>query len=271
MSKIDCILNKCIWLLHEAKHFSGLDYLSRIDCEDTAWYFWLKEVKGVYEFKLRQVSSTESGEKSSFFLRYYPDLEDDCFEDYSCVEQIVRMGELFEQGDVSIAKEIDVCPCCGTNQCEHEHCTDVFIQRSKGIPKLLQRKTLSPKLFVIGNVDFDISYDVLTSMTLTTSNLLLHYAVNGVQGRDKDGLVQELVGKNGIERNIAGTKLCMPFHEFLRDKLLGMLSVKSIKQITSKEAGTAIFNFGDGDWREKASPKVEKVIVRNEFYENQLL
>ncbi|MHC1715023.1 MAG: hypothetical protein AB9858_05435 [Acidaminococcaceae bacterium] len=265
MSKIDCILNKCLWLLHDAKHLSNLDYLSRIDGEDTAWYFWLKGVKGVYELKLAYVEDAGTREHSSFYLKYYPDFEDEYFESYSCVEQFVRMGDAFEQTNVRIATEHDLCPCCGGNQCEHENLNEHFARRSKGIPKLLVRKNLSPKLFCIGTVEFEISNDALVSMTLITESRLVQYAVNGVHAVDKDGIVREIIGKNKIDRNIPGVELCKPFHDFLLEKMLGILAVKTIEETTIKEIGIATFDFGNGDFDEKSSNEIERVIVKNVF------
>lgn len=265
MSKIDYILNKCLWLLHDAKHLSDLDYLSRIDGEDTAWYFWLKGVKGVYELKLAHTEEADAREHSWFYLRYYPDFEDEYFESYSCVEQFARMGDSFEQTNVRIATEHDLCPCCGVNQCEHENFNEQFARRSKGIPKLLVRKNLSPKLFCIGTVEFEISNDALRSMTLITESRLVQYAVNGVQAVDKDGIIREIIGKNRIDRNIPGVELCKPFHDFLLEKMLGILAVKTVKETIIKEIGTVIFDSGNGDWEEKSSNEVEKVIFKNAF------
>ncbi|MFA7068473.1 MAG: hypothetical protein WC127_05845 [Acidaminococcaceae bacterium] len=267
MSKIDCLLNKCLWLLHDAKHLSNLDYLSRIDGEETAWYFWLTGIKGVYEFKLGYVENIGFSEHSCFYLKYYPDINEELFETYSCAEQFVRMGDLFEQTDVKIAEEHELCPCCGTNQCEHkhEHGPEPFVTRSKGIPKLLQRKILSPKLFCIGTIEFEIINDELSSLILTTESNLVQYAVNGFQIVDADGSPREIIGKNEIDRNIPGVSLCMPFHEFLLEKMLGILTVKSVQQTIVKEFGTVIFDFGNGDMRKKSSNAVEKVIVKNMF------
>lgn len=220
MSKIDYILNKCIWLLHDAKHLSNLDYLSRIDGEDTSWYFWLKGTKGVYELKLIKVDETSLGEYSNFYLKYYPNFEDEVFETYSCAEQFVRMGDLFEQTNVEIAEEHELCPCCGSSQCEHEHTDKHFVSRSKGIPKLLQRKNLSPELFCIGNIEFEIRDNVLTSMSIATASRLVKYAVNGVLVIGEDGISREIIGKNEIDRNIPGVELCKPFMNFYWKKCL---------------------------------------------------
>lgn len=267
MSKIDYILNKCIWLLHDAKHLSNLDYLSRIDGEDTSWYFWLKGTKGVYELKLIKVDETSLGEYSNFYLKYYPNFEDEVFETYSCAEQFVRMGDLFEQTNVEIAEEHELCPCCGSSQCEHEHTDKHFVSRSKGIPKLLQRKNLSPELFCIGNIEFEIRDNVLTSMIIATASRLVKYAVNGVLVIGEDGISREIIGKNEIDRNIPGVELCKPFYEFLLEKMLGILSVHSLKQIITKEVGMVVFDCGNGVLNEKASDEVEKVVVKNIFRE----
>jgi hypothetical protein len=268
LSKIDYILNKCIWLLHDAKHLSNLDYLSRIDGEETAWYFWLKGTKGVYELKLINADETSVGEHSNFYLKYYPDFEDEVFETYSCAEQFVRMGDLFEQKNVEIAEEHELCPCCGSSQCEHGHNDKHFVRRSKGIPKLLQRKSLSPKLFCIGNIEFEVSNDELISMTLTTESRIVQYAVKGVQAVTEGGDVKEIIGKNEIDRNIPGLELCKPFHNFLLGKMLGILSMHSRKQTITKEVGMATFDFGNGDLHEEASHEVEKVVIKNIFSKN---
>lgn len=266
LSKIDNILNKCIWLLHENKSLSNLDYLSRIDGEDTAWYFWLTATKGVYELKLNQVFVIENKEISSFYIRYYPDLDEECFNNYSCSEQLLRLSDIFAQTKVQIAETIDSCPCCGTTQCEHEHTLGKQIERNKGIPKLLQRKTLSPKLFTIGKLEFEIVNTMLTSMTLTTAKKFLEYANEEIQITTKDGLLQKLIDKNDLDREVAGLDLCLPFQQFLLDNLLTVLLLKTIKQTSKTMFVNDVLDFDTP----QNFTHLEKVVITNIFSENHL-
>ncbi|MDD3396672.1 MAG: hypothetical protein PHQ45_05570, partial [Acidaminococcaceae bacterium] len=119
MNRMRHILELAITLLNAERENSGLDYLSKIDGEDGAWYFWLSQTEGVYEFKELTSQVDNSVERSGYAIKYYPSLDEDAFEQYSFAEQLLRVGELFEQGIVNNTGGFDFCPCCGGKHDEH--------------------------------------------------------------------------------------------------------------------------------------------------------
>ena len=261
MNKINNLLSTCTWLLHNERASSDLDYLSRIDGENAAWYFWLKEAPGVYELKLFQQRIEDECECSDFVLKYYPAVEEDAFEDFSCLEQLVRLGDFFEQGEVIIPENIDVCPCCGGNHEEyaeqhicHEHthqhdCMDTYkpenVKRSKGIPKLSCRKQLPMNLFQIGTMCFKIHGEELLEATLTAQDAYISYAEDGVKVKDADGTEHQILEPGGVDRKVQGLFLSQRFCSFFKGKMLASLKLMVKKEIREEAVGEVIYNKGN--------------------------
>ncbi len=257
LSKIDVILNESIWLLHEDKSNSELDYLSRIETEKTAWYFWLKDSQGVYELSLKNLIQTERTEESHFFLKYYPALEEDVLDAYSCAEQLLRRSDFFDQNKIVMADKIELCPCCGGQHVKtHQH-----VQRNKGIPKILLRKNIVKRLFEIGTVIFKVNKNKIFSVTLKTSDRLIEYMINGIEIKDQAGIKRELIEKNGIDRDVPGYKLSCTFYHFLVSKILGANNEKSPMIIMN--TGFAIDNFGQNILKERRSNEVKEIVITN--------
>ena len=267
MDYIDRLLNQAIWLLLEKNNKNELVYISRIETERTAWYFWLAGADGVYEFSLKDCCEENGSEKSTFMLKYYPDPEEETFEDLSCSEQIIRMSPYFDNSIVEIDKvEHDSCPCCAGGHHVHEHgkeCkTKLVKRRIKGIPKLLKRSLLQPSLFLIGEVDFTMQQDVLLNSALVSQTEFIQFSEEGLYAGQGDQ-VYELVGKGAVDRKVKGLNLCRIFYGFLVDTLFGAISIKPIGEQTRSTTGLVSYQRKDGSYRSQWSDSVKKVELHN--------
>lgn len=289
MSQIDTLLNQAIWLLHGDQGHNSVEYLSRIDGEDTAWYFWLKNIPGVYELKLMCIDQDKEKEKSKFALKYYPHTEEAEFEGFSIEEKVVRLGLLFDNSTIDIREEEhEVCPCCGGKHIErkpklarinftqqhfksqHKEIAQVIKQkdildkacnggRTKGIPKLLKRNILHHSLFLIGEIQFELQNELLKSLQLVTQTRLVQYEDNGLFIRDQDGKEIEVVAQGQINRSVAGLKLCQPFYDFMVEEMFGILSIKAISKVVNKDIGTVIHKCNETQGYEIVDAEVNKV------------
>lgn len=267
MEYIDRLLNQAIWLLLEKNSKKELTYISRIETEKTAWYFWLAGVDGVYEFRLKNSCEENGIEKSTFILKYYPDPNEETFEDFSCSEQIVRMSPYFDNSIVDIDKvEHDSCPCCAGGHQAHEHgkeCKKHFVKsRIKGIPKLLKRSCLQPSLFLIGEVEFAMEQDVLLKSALVSQTEFIQFSEEGLYVTQDDQLF-ELVGKGEVDRKVKGLNLCRTFYDFLVETLFGAISIKPIGEQARSTTGLVSYQRKDGSYRSQWSDSVKKVELYN--------
>lgn len=267
MYYIDRLLNQAIWLLLEKKNKDELTYISRIETEKTAWYFWFSGAAGVYEFRLKDCCEENGIEKSTFMLKYYPDPDEEVFEDFSCSEQIIRMSPYFDNSVINIDKEEhDSCPCCAGGHNVHEHgkeCKKNLVKsRIKGIPKLLKRSFLQPSLFVIGEVEFAMKQDMLLNSALVSQTEFTQFSEDGVYA-SQDDQVYELVGKGEVDRRVKGLNLCRTFYDFLVGTLFGAISIKLIGEETRSTTGLVSYQRKDGSYRSQWSDDVKKVELHN--------
>lgn len=231
MNKICGLLSTGALLLHSEKHTSGLDYVSRVDGEEGTWYYWLSSMPGVYELKLKELTEAEGAEISKLAIRYYPDVEEECFEKLSCKEQLLRVSEMFDDTDVVIPENPDVCPCCGGDvheeEHEHHHCHGHRAARKKGIPKLVLRKQLPEETYVIGSLELSVT-DKLESLKLTTQDVYKEYVEEGIKLPDAQGKLVELVPPQGLDKAWPGLELVNVFMDFFINKFLNVLSINCI-------------------------------------------
>lgn len=265
MSKISGLLSTGALLLHGDKHLSGLDFLSKVDGEDGTWYYWLSDVPGVYELKLRQVAQlADDTEKSRLVIRYYPTLEEEVFEKYACREQILRLGGLFDDSNVLLPENPDVCPCCGgayDHKHNHEHCREEMVKRVKGIPKLTLRKHIAPDLFAVGSMECIIKKEALQSFEITTQDFYKEYADEGIKATDADGKPVELIAPQGLDRNVPGFALTAIFLEFFTQKFLKALSIASHQKERVEMAGDIKHILGDNQLYTEKSQEVKLIIL----------
>ena len=262
MNRMRHILELAITLLNAERENSGLDYLSKIDGEDGAWYFWLSQTEGVYEFKELTSQVDNSVERSGYAIKYYPSLDEDAFEQYSFAEQLLRVGELFEQGIVNNTGGFDFCPCCGGKHDEHhqhEHCKP----RAMGIPSLLKRCQIADTAFLIGYMRFYVEDEELRESVLTTQDRLVQIADAGITVSGQDDIADVIVPEGGIDREIPGLQLCRVFHHFLLKKLLGKMNIRTIGEFVQKEMGTYVHAVPSGSYYETAEESVEAIAIKN--------
>ena len=274
MSKIDNLISTCTWLLHNDKEEAGLDYLSRIDGEAVAWYFWMPQVAGVYEIKLLTCTTIEDIEKSDFCLKYYPGLDEEVFDCFSCSEQLIRLGDLFDNDNIEIPEDPDVCPCCGgsckdgehhhEHEQQHEHRYEKVV-RSKGIPKLTQRHLLPQHLFSIATMQFVIIGEKLSEVTLKTQSTYPEYAEQGVVLAGPDGKPQELVEVGGLDRNVPGYQLSKPLFDYLLSKVLPRVDLTVKETIEARNIGLVAHNYGSNLLKYITASETEEIIITNTF------
>jgi hypothetical protein len=94
-----------------ARQYLGFSNISAFSNEDdlSGWYLWFEDIDGSFQIELAQTGllsidehKSESGPFSnplvqgSCSMRYYPSEKEDTFETYSCYEQVIRLGPLFD-------------------------------------------------------------------------------------------------------------------------------------------------------------------------------
>lgn len=98
-----------------------LEYVSRSENSQLGWYFWLKDVPGVYEIELKGYNPEANRDgtgKEDFYVRYYPALDEEVLESYSVVEQMIRFDKsIFDDSHIMTdLEDHEVCPCCAVPQ-----------------------------------------------------------------------------------------------------------------------------------------------------------
>jgi len=96
----------------------GLEYVSKSECAQLGWYFWLREAAGVYEMEMKGFdpeANKQGAGKEEFHVRYYPALDEEVLEDFSVQEQLLRFDHtVFDDGEITTdLEEHEICPCCG--------------------------------------------------------------------------------------------------------------------------------------------------------------
>ena len=98
-----------------------LEYVSRSECSQLGWFFWLKNVPGVYEIELEgdhPETNRQGSGREEFYVRYYPALDEEVLEEYSVQEQVIRFDRaVFDDSDITTdLEEHEICPCCGVSR-----------------------------------------------------------------------------------------------------------------------------------------------------------
>lgn len=133
------LLSSALVLYMQESKERDLEYVSRSECSQLGWFFWLKNVPGVYEIELKGESpeaNQQGSGREDFHVRYYPALDEEVLEDYSVQEQVIRFDQsVFDDSDITTdMEEHEICPCCGVPRkttgdggqvepetCHHEH------------------------------------------------------------------------------------------------------------------------------------------------------
>lgn len=256
------LLSSALVLYMQGGQDGSLEYVSRSECSQLGWFFWLKDVPGVYEIELKG-NNPETNQKGTgkeeFYVRYYPDLDEEVLECYSVQEQIIRFDKnIFDDSDITTdLEEHEICPCCAVPQksegtaeqeahhheheghghhhghdfhheechCGHTHTHDRLLnRRPKGIPNLLKKFDMNKKLFTIGELTITGKEESESfSAEMKTKKQLLEKSTEAIIVRQGDKEI-ELVEKGGINRNIPGLVLSERFMKFFGGKMLATMA-----------------------------------------------
>ena len=220
---VDEVLTNSLLLFMQKGRGQGLEYVSRSHTAAMGWYYWLQDAAGVYEIELKELR--KEGKEADFYLRYYPDTEEEVLEDYSVAEQLLRFNEELFNDNVIGDEEHEICPCCSVPDMEHqgEHCHHHHEEshRKVGIPVLSKKFDMNKKLFTIGILTINTQDKAIVA--LKTAERLQEISKEGISFT-KEGQEYELVAPGGIDRNIPGRMLAERFMNFLQVKQLPTLN-----------------------------------------------
>lgn len=253
---VNDILTSALVLYMQGGKEGDLEYVSRSECSQLGWFFWLKNVPGVYEIELKgdnPETNQQGTGREDFYVRYYPALDEEVLEEYSVQEQVIRFDStVFDDSDITTdLEEHEICPCCGVPRKEagsnaqdepdkhhheengHEHCHDhehchcghthehpTLHRRPKGIPNLLKKFDMNKKLFGVGMLAIIAEFgEGRISAELKTRKRFVETAKEAITVRQGDATV-ELVEKGGVNRNVPGFELSERFMKFFGGKLL---------------------------------------------------
>lgn len=183
----------------DARKYLGFSNISAFSNENDlpGWYLWFEGIDGSFQIELAQadlISIRERGSERGPFsntsaqgscaIRYYPSEKEDTFETYSCYEQLIRLGPLFD---------------------------------STGTPTPEGRRQIPKSYFIVGdiNVRMSLSRDFLELECLATERWV-DIRVDGLYLNAPDNKNYEAVSPGGRDRNVPGWMLT----SFLFDKIL---------------------------------------------------
>lgn len=229
---VDEALTNSLLLFMQKGKGNGMEYVSRSHTATMGWYYWLHGVAGVYEIELDNLQN--EGRQAEFYLRYYPDTEEEVLIDYSVGEQLLRFNEnFFNDTAINVEnEEHEICPCCSVPEKEgqekhshhHEgvcHCHE-HPHRKVGIPFLAKKFEMNKKMFLVGKVHIRILENDKCEADVITQERLIERSEQGIK-LNRDGQEVELVAPGEVDRNVPGNFLCNRFMEFFNNKLLAVL------------------------------------------------
>ncbi len=248
-----------------------LEYVSRSECSQLGWFFWLRNVPGVYEIELKGENPEKNRQGSGreeFYVRYYPSLDEEVLEEYSVQEQVIRFDSTVfdDSGITTDLEEHEICPCCGVPRKEagidaqdepdihhheesghehgHEHCHDHEhcncghthehtgpLRRAKGIPNLLKKFDMNKKLFGIGMLVITVDNSGKTFMAELKTRKRFVETAKEAITVRQGWETVELVEKGGVNRNVPGFELSERFMEFFGGRFLATMA-KDKKAVT---------------------------------------
>jgi len=255
---VNDLLNSALVQYMQVGKEGELEYVSRSECSQLGWFFWIRNVPGVYEIELKGKNPEKNRQGSGreeFYVRYYPSLEEEVLEEYSVQEQVIRFdSKVFDDSNITTdLEEHEICPCCGVSRKEtgrdaqnepdghhheyngqehdHEHChcshTHEHIaprRRAKGIPNLLKKFEMNKKLFGIGmlTINADNTARAFTA-ELKTRKRFVETAKKAIAVRQGEETM-ELVEKGGVNRNVPGFELSERFMKFFGGRFLATMA-----------------------------------------------
>ncbi|PKM86940.1 MAG: hypothetical protein CVU87_10655 [Firmicutes bacterium HGW-Firmicutes-12] len=172
------------------------------------WYFWPKDKKGVFYIKLDRVLNREGGLECIYILYYYPHPEEEDFAQFTLLEQVARVSDLFSKTGVAFK---EACPC--HSHSEHGEFED--LKDGKGVPTPQERESLSPWLFRIGSFETFWKDGVLKECGVEAQVLSRTWAVRDIEFSGDDGEGHTIMEKHSVDRSLSAWALvecfCMNF------------------------------------------------------------
>jgi|GEM_PF-6420205 len=188
------------------RNFTGLCGISQFFHCGEGWYFWLAEKQGVYEIESLSSQKQSNCWRADFLLKYYPCPEENVFEDFSLLEQFIRIRYPFDQGT----------------------------------PTPESRKELDRNLFTIGKI---VIFSHLDSFLLVVESCerLASYWKNEFRAKLPTG--EEIILKEGeTDRNVQGWTLSWEYFNFLVKAFCSALksspTLVALKKFRSKPGST---------------------------------
>jgi hypothetical protein len=262
---------RAIWMLHSDQKKSKILYLSRINGEENGWYFWLKEIVGVYGLKFSRLISLENAtEVSEFSLKYYPGLDEDALDTFSLREQLLRYSDIFDNTLIDIFKtspEKTECPYCGvkkeTTDGIYEDCECSCAEskeRTKGIPIFGERSRITSSDFEIAKIILTLKEQKLKKVELKTKSEYVDYVIKPTFLVNQNGEEKQILAANEMDRCVQGLKLSESFYRFLINELFIKMGKKPFKEEIFKDKGSVFYKTYQEGFKEKI---VEKHVVSN--------
>ena len=274
-------LTRAIWMLHSDKKKSKILYLSRINGEEDGWYFWLKDVLGVYGLKFSKlISMDDKSEVSEFSLKYYPGLDEDSIDKFSVREQLLRYSENFDNTPIVIQKdaaEKSECPYCGVRKdCDdevYEDCECACVneeERCKGIPVFGERDKIKPEDFEIAKIVLTLENLELKKVELKTKSEYVDYVLVDFFLPDQKGEKTQVLAINDIDRCVPGLILSQPFYDFFIKELLVKAKNFSVNEKFSKKKGSVFYKtykegFIEAFFEERSANNVDEIKIVNDY------
>ena len=248
-----------------------LEYVSRSECSQLGWFFWIRNVPGVYEIELKgdnTETNLQGSGREDFYVRYYPALDEEVLECYSVQEQIIRFDEsVFDDSEIiTNLEEHEICPCCGVPRkeagsdaqdeadkhnheesghehdyehchdhehchCDHTHKHSTLHRRPKGIPNLLKKFDMNKKLFGVGMLAIIADFEEGKISAELKTRKRFVETAKEAITVQQGGKTVELVEKGGVNRNVPGFELSERFMKFFGGRFLATMA-KDKKTVT---------------------------------------
>lgn len=211
-----------------AKSRVSFKYVSPEWIGSPGWYFWPKERLGVFFIRLEYAQVKENVLETLFDLYYYPHPEEDVYGGFSCIEQAVRVNDIFSKKGVAFAV---ACEC--QNHCGQDEFSD--LRDGKGVPSPQYRQALSPWLYRIGAIRAAWNGNELQEWGVEAQVISRTWGVMDVALPGDDGKTHMILERHGVDRNLYAWELAECFcSNFLADlQVLEMSPIIKEKTIST--------------------------------------
>lgn len=176
------------------------------ESDRSGWYFWPKKKDGVYHLKIQGAYSDSEKVKAIINLYYYPHPQEEDFSGFSCLEQFIRVSEIFYPAE-NISGE--------NMQADN-------MQEGIGIPLPSYQARLQPWLYRIGDLILFLQGGRIKNGVLEASVLSQTWSTTDIKMPDKNGNEHILLKSRSLDRCLRSWDLaCFFCHGFL-DNLINL-------------------------------------------------